>query len=252
MWDGVANPVGPPEPPGDEGGGPACSSTTRATRRRPWGWPRSRARPIPTRRAKNPRAGGGGPRGRRRLARPVTLAEIKALAAFAESPLVRQGRLSVVPLDRRAVEGPRGPSRELSERVVVLSTVAKAEDAERIAARPRRAGPRRLRQRRAGGGVGLPLEGRRAARRRAAAGHQDAQRAPPGPEGGAHGAPPLRRARGPGPSRLRRPGALPGLAGRFGRTRAARRRHPQGGQPKTPSRIVSRSSGMEPPGRASA
>lgn len=36
------------------------------------------------------------PRGR--LGRPVTLTEIKALAEFAESPLVRQGRLSVVPL----------------------------------------------------------------------------------------------------------------------------------------------------------
>jgi predicted RNA-binding protein with PUA-like domain len=36
------------------------------------------------------------PRGR--LARPVPLAELKALAAFADSPLVRQGRLSVVPL----------------------------------------------------------------------------------------------------------------------------------------------------------
>ena len=34
----------------------------------------------------------------RRLARPVTLAEIKADPAFRESPLVRQGRLSVVPL----------------------------------------------------------------------------------------------------------------------------------------------------------
>lgn len=34
----------------------------------------------------------------KRLPRPVTLAEMKALAAFAESPLVRQGRLSVVPL----------------------------------------------------------------------------------------------------------------------------------------------------------
>jgi predicted RNA-binding protein with PUA-like domain len=33
-----------------------------------------------------------------RLGRPVTLAEIKSLAVFAESPLVRQGRLSVVPL----------------------------------------------------------------------------------------------------------------------------------------------------------
>jgi len=35
---------------------------------------------------------------RGRLGRPVSLAEIKALSEFAESPLVRQGRLSVVPL----------------------------------------------------------------------------------------------------------------------------------------------------------
>lgn len=33
-----------------------------------------------------------------RLRRPVTLGELKSLASFAESPLVRQGRLSVVPL----------------------------------------------------------------------------------------------------------------------------------------------------------
>jgi len=32
------------------------------------------------------------------LAEPVTLAEVKANKLFAESPLVRQGRLSVVPL----------------------------------------------------------------------------------------------------------------------------------------------------------
>jgi predicted RNA-binding protein with PUA-like domain len=32
------------------------------------------------------------------IPKPKTLAEIKARAAFAESPLVRQGRLSVVPL----------------------------------------------------------------------------------------------------------------------------------------------------------
>jgi predicted RNA-binding protein with PUA-like domain len=32
------------------------------------------------------------------LARPVTLAEVKADKLFADSPLVRQGRLSVVPL----------------------------------------------------------------------------------------------------------------------------------------------------------
>jgi len=32
------------------------------------------------------------------LAKPVTLAEMKANKLFADSPLVRQGRLSVVPL----------------------------------------------------------------------------------------------------------------------------------------------------------
>lgn len=32
------------------------------------------------------------------LPRPIRLAEMKALPAFADSPLVRQGRLSVVPL----------------------------------------------------------------------------------------------------------------------------------------------------------
>jgi predicted RNA-binding protein with PUA-like domain len=36
---------------------------------------------------------------RAKLARPVTLAQIKALAEFKDSPLVRQGRLSVVPLN---------------------------------------------------------------------------------------------------------------------------------------------------------
>jgi len=34
-----------------------------------------------------------------RLGRPVSLAAIKAMPVFAESPLVKQGRLSVVPLD---------------------------------------------------------------------------------------------------------------------------------------------------------
>ena len=34
----------------------------------------------------------------KRLAEPVTLAEVKANKRFADSPLVRQGRLSVVPL----------------------------------------------------------------------------------------------------------------------------------------------------------
>jgi predicted RNA-binding protein with PUA-like domain len=36
----------------------------------------------------------------KRLAKPVTLAEVKANKLFADSPLVRQGRLSVVPLSR--------------------------------------------------------------------------------------------------------------------------------------------------------
>jgi predicted RNA-binding protein with PUA-like domain len=35
-----------------------------------------------------------------RLSRPITLAEIKQLPAFADSPLLRQGRLSVVPLTK--------------------------------------------------------------------------------------------------------------------------------------------------------
>lgn len=34
------------------------------------------------------------------LKTPITLAEVKAEARFADSPLVRQGRLSVVPLNR--------------------------------------------------------------------------------------------------------------------------------------------------------
>ena len=34
------------------------------------------------------------------LARPVSLAQIKANSLFADSPLVRQGRLSVVPLNQ--------------------------------------------------------------------------------------------------------------------------------------------------------
>ncbi len=50
------------------------------------------------------------PRGR--LKRAVTLAEIKALGEFADSPLVRQGRLSVVPLRAaqwQAIEGRSRP-----------------------------------------------------------------------------------------------------------------------------------------------
>ncbi len=38
------------------------------------------------------------------VARPVTLAEIKGNKLFADSPLVRQGRLSVVPLTEAQYE----------------------------------------------------------------------------------------------------------------------------------------------------
>jgi len=38
------------------------------------------------------------------LPRAVSLAEIKAQKIFAESPLVRQGRLSVVPLDEKQLD----------------------------------------------------------------------------------------------------------------------------------------------------
>lgn len=38
------------------------------------------------------------------LARPVTLAAVKATKLFADSPLVRQGRLSVVPLTQAQFE----------------------------------------------------------------------------------------------------------------------------------------------------
>jgi predicted RNA-binding protein with PUA-like domain len=47
------------------------------------------------------------------LARPVTLGEVKADKRFADSPLVRQGRLSVVPLRADQYEfltGESGPS----------------------------------------------------------------------------------------------------------------------------------------------
>jgi predicted RNA-binding protein with PUA-like domain len=48
---------------------------------------------------------------RARLGRPVTLAELKSLEVFRDSPLARQGRLSVVPLTAaqwKAIEGRGG------------------------------------------------------------------------------------------------------------------------------------------------
>ncbi len=62
---------------------------------------------YPDPRSKNPRLVVVDIEPRGRLARSVTLAELKALGEFADSPLVRQGRLSVVPLTAvqwRAIE----------------------------------------------------------------------------------------------------------------------------------------------------
>ena len=42
------------------------------------------------------------------IAKPMTLAEIKAKSLFADSPLVRQGRLSVVPLTAAQYKGLTG------------------------------------------------------------------------------------------------------------------------------------------------
>jgi predicted RNA-binding protein with PUA-like domain len=47
-----------------------------------------------------------------RLAEPVSLAAIKKMPLFAESPLVRQGRLSVVPLDAAQWKALAGGSRK--------------------------------------------------------------------------------------------------------------------------------------------
>jgi predicted RNA-binding protein with PUA-like domain len=53
---------------------------------------------YPDPKSKNPKLLVVDLKARGRLPRPVTLAEMRATPAFAESPLLRQGRLSVVPL----------------------------------------------------------------------------------------------------------------------------------------------------------
>jgi len=56
---------------------------------------------VDTSDAKNPRVK---IRAGKRLVRAVTLAEVKSNKLFADSPLVRQGRLSVVPLTAEQME----------------------------------------------------------------------------------------------------------------------------------------------------
>jgi predicted RNA-binding protein with PUA-like domain len=99
IWDGVTNPVALKNlramAVGDEafvyhtGGEKAVVGTARITRA---------AFPDPKR--DDPRLVVVEIEPSGRLKTPVTLADIKALPAFAGSPLVRQGRLSVVPLTR--------------------------------------------------------------------------------------------------------------------------------------------------------
>ncbi len=97
VWDGVSNPVALKNiaamKPGDDaliyhtGGEKAVVGLARVTKA---------AYPDP--KAKDPKLLVVEITPVRRLPRPVTLQEIKAQPAFGQSPLVRQGRLSVVPL----------------------------------------------------------------------------------------------------------------------------------------------------------
>ncbi len=98
VWDGVANPVAlrniKAAKPGDlvivyhTGDEKAAVGVAEVT---------SAAYPDP--KAKDPSLVVFDLAPKKRLAAPVTLATIKSTPAFATSPLVKQGRLSVVPLD---------------------------------------------------------------------------------------------------------------------------------------------------------
>jgi predicted RNA-binding protein with PUA-like domain len=83
VWDGVTNPVAVKNLRGMKAGDEKSAAGT------------ATVVSVDASDAKNPvvkiKAG-------KRLAKPVALAEIKAKKLFADSPLVRQGRLSVVPL----------------------------------------------------------------------------------------------------------------------------------------------------------
>ena len=97
VWDGITNPAALANLRGMRRGDrvviyhtgkeKAAVGTARVVRA-PYADPRSGDQPLPVVDLE----------AEERLARPVTLAEIKASPAFAGSPLVRQGRLSVVPL----------------------------------------------------------------------------------------------------------------------------------------------------------
>ncbi len=97
VWDGVKNPVALRNlremkagdrvvvyHTGDEKAAVGLAEVTKAA--------------YPDPKSKNPRLVVVDLKAVARLARPLALSEMRGLAAFAESPLLRQGRLSVVPL----------------------------------------------------------------------------------------------------------------------------------------------------------
>jgi len=97
VWDGVTNPVALRNLAAMKAADRAFvyhTGTTRAA----VGIARVRRAAYPDPRQHNPRRLVVDLAAERRLGRPVGLDEIKKLAVFAGSPLVRQGRLSVVPL----------------------------------------------------------------------------------------------------------------------------------------------------------
>ena len=97
-WDGVTNPVALRNLAGMKPGDEAIVYHT-ADQKAAVGLARVTRAAYPDPKGKNPKRLVVDLEPVARLARPVSLARIKALPVFADSPLVRQGRLSVVPLN---------------------------------------------------------------------------------------------------------------------------------------------------------
>jgi predicted RNA-binding protein with PUA-like domain len=110
VWDGVTNPVALKNLRAMKAGDPAFVYHT--------GDERAVVGRAEVVRAAYPDPRGGAERlvvvdlqAKGRLPRPVTLDEIKKLPVFSDSPLVRQGRLSVVPLTAAQVKAIEGGGR---------------------------------------------------------------------------------------------------------------------------------------------
>jgi len=97
VWDGVKNPAALKNIRGMKAGDPVIIYHT-GSERAAVGIARVTRAAYPDPAGRDPRMVVVDLAPKRRLVRPVSLDEIKTLAAFASSPLVRQGRLSVVPL----------------------------------------------------------------------------------------------------------------------------------------------------------